>query len=145
MIQKGRLCSEGTKVSILLVDDRPENLLTLDMLLGGDGLNIVCASSGEEALERLVEMPFACVLLDMRMPGGMGGLETAAKIREQGGARSVPIIFMTALEQSEEMMLKSFLLGATDFLFKPFSLKELKAKVDVLVDLFQRAMELGYI
>src|SRR5690349_18802338 len=81
--------------NILLVDDRPENLLALEAILGGLGLDIVRAGSGAEALTRLQDRDFAVILLDVRMPG-MDGFETARLIRDRDGPRHTPIIFITA-------------------------------------------------
>src|SRR4051812_31987322 len=95
--------SPETKVNILLVDDQPNNLLTLEATLASLGQNLVTASTGREALKRLLEDDFALILLDIQMPE-MDGLETAALIRERDRSSQTPIIFLTAFERSEMQM-----------------------------------------
>src|SRR5689334_23770404 len=85
---------------ILLVDDRPENLVALEALLDGPGVNLVTAQSGAEALKRLLARDFALILLDVQMPG-MDGFETAELIRQRDRSRHTPIIFVTAYDRSE--------------------------------------------
>ena len=88
------------KINILLVDDRPENLLSLAAVLEPLGEHLVCAGSGEEALKRLLEDDFAVMLLDVQMPG-MDGFETASYARRLEKTRDVPIIFVTAISKEE--------------------------------------------
>ena len=92
----------GAAVSadILMVDDRPENLVALEALLGGLGQRLVKAHSGPEALKKLLAQDFAVILLDVQMPG-MDGYETAKLIRERERTRYTPIIFLTAYDRSE--------------------------------------------
>src|SRR6188472_1720851 len=87
----------GPDVNILLVDDRPANLLALEGLLAEPGVNLVRATSGPEALARLPERDFAVILLDVRMPG-MDGFETAERIRRREETSHTPIIFLTAAD-----------------------------------------------
>src|SRR5207237_7810689 len=87
--------AEDDKTNILLVDDRPDKLLSLQTILEELGQNIVIAQSGEEALKRVLEHEFAVILLDVNMPG-MDGLETAAYIRKRQRTAHTPIIFVTA-------------------------------------------------
>src|SRR4051812_41422935 len=82
------------RASVLLVDDDPRNLLTLEALLDDLGLNLVRARTGEEALAKLADQPFALVLLDIFMPG-LDGFETARRLRHQEGGARTPIIFVT--------------------------------------------------
>ena len=88
-----------SKVDVLLVDDQPNNLIALGAVLGGMGLNLVEARSGEEALRRVLDGDFAVILMDVQMPG-MDGFETAALIRERDRSSHTPIIFLTAFESS---------------------------------------------
>src|SRR5687767_6021974 len=108
-----------TDAHLLLVDDRPENILALEGVLTSLGARVVRASSGPEALERLQEADFAAILLDVRMPG-MDGFETAACIREQERAGPTPIIFLTALDGDRADQARGYALGAVDYLCKPF-------------------------
>jgi PAS domain S-box-containing protein len=123
--------------NILLVDDRPENLLTLEAVLSGLGENPVRAASGEEALALLGERDFAVVLLDVRMPG-LSGFETAKRMRATEHARHTPVIFLSAAESPEFPVAEAYRLGAVDFLLKPFAPDVLRAKVAVFVDLFHK-------
>ena len=125
------------QVNILLVDDRPENLLSLEAILGSLGENLVRAHSGEEALRCLLERDFAVILLDVQMPG-MNGFETANLIRNRPRSRYTPIIFLTAFSTSEEFVFKGYSSGAVDYLLKPFDPVILALKVSVFVDLFKK-------
>ena len=121
--------------NILLVDDRPDNLLALETILGDLGQNLVRAVSGAEALRCLLKQDFAVILLDVQMPG-MDGLETAALIRERERSTHTPIIFLTAADRNESLVFKGYVAGAVDYLFKPINPDILKAKVKVFVELF---------
>src|SRR3979409_2648195 len=84
------------KVNVLLVDDRPDGLLAMEVVLPSPSLNLIKAASGQEALARLAGNDIAVVLLDAQMPG-MDGFETARIIRQNIWSREVPIIFVTAI------------------------------------------------
>jgi len=136
------------KVSILLVDDQPANLLALESILGDMG-ELVKAHSGRAALRHLLEVDFAVILLDVQMPE-MDGFETASLIREREKSRDTPIIFLTALSRSETNVFRGYELGAVDYIFKPFHPEILRSKVSVFSELFRRretlkrqAFELG--
>jgi PAS domain S-box-containing protein len=128
-------------VHILMVDDRPENLLALESILGGLGHNLVMAHSGEEALKRLLKQDFAVILLDVQMPG-LDGFETAELIRGRPKSQHTPIIFLTALDRSDARIFKGYSVGAVDFLFKPFMPEILRSKVAVFVDLFRKTEQI---
>src|SRR5688572_4605268 len=81
------------KINILIVDDRPENLLALEGILAPLGQNLVRANSGREALKHLLSQEFALILLDVQMPG-LDGFETAALIKQRERSRYIPIIFV---------------------------------------------------
>src|SRR5713226_7003247 len=98
-------------VDILLVDDRPENLVALEAVLRPLGHNLITASSGEEALKRLLAEDVAVILLDVLMPG-MDGFETAVQIKQRDKTRDVPIIFLTAISRDESDVLQGFSAGA---------------------------------
>jgi PAS domain S-box-containing protein len=123
------------QVDILLVDDRPENLLALEAILEPLGQRLVRASSGEDALRRLLEREFAVILLDVQMPG-MNGFETAELIKARERTRFTPIIFLTAISKEEEYVFRGYSVGAVDYMFKPFEPSILQSKVQVFVDLY---------
>ena len=128
-------------VNILLVDDRAENLLALESILGNLGHQLVMAHSGQEALKALLKQDFAVILLDVQMPG-IDGFETAELIRGRERSQHTPIIFLTALDRSDARVFKGYSVGAVDFLFKPFMPEVLRSKVAVFVDLFCKTQEI---
>jgi PAS domain S-box-containing protein len=128
------------KVHILLVDDHPENLLALEAILSDLGQPLVKSQSGREALRHLLDTDFAVILLDVRMPD-MDGFETARLIRQREKSRHIPIIFLTAIDKSDERMFRGYAVGAVDYLLKPFMPEVLRAKVAVFVELFKKTVE----
>ncbi len=143
-LERPRALSENIqseqKVNVLLVDDRPENLLALEAILGSLNQNLVKAHSGEQALRYLLNQDFAAVLLDVQMPG-MDGFETAMLIRERERTKHTPIIFLTAFSTSDTLLLKGYSLGAVDYLIKPIEPEILISKVAVFVELFKKTAE----
>src|SRR5512135_739528 len=125
------------KVNVLLVDDQPSNLLALEAVLAGTGLNLMRARSGEEALMRVLDDDFAVILMDVQMPE-MDGFEAAALIRERDRSKHTPIIFLTAFQSTEQQVFQGYALGAVDFLSKPIVSAVLRSKVAVFVELFQK-------
>jgi signal transduction histidine kinase len=128
-------------VSVLLVDDRPPNLLSLEAALEGLGVAVAQARSGDEALRHLLTRDFAVVLLDVEMPG-MDGYETAALMRSRERSRHTPIIFLTALDANPAAVFKGYSVGAVDYLSKPIDPEILRSKVRVFVDLFLKSEQL---
>ncbi len=124
------------RAKILLVDDRPENLLALEAILGSLDLDLVRANSGEEALRALLLDEFALILLDAQMPG-MDGFETAARIKRRARTKDVPIIFLTAVDRDPSSSYRGYVAGGADYLSKPFDPWILRAKVQVFVDLWK--------
>ncbi|MBM4764511.1 EAL domain-containing protein [Bacillus sp. B15-48] len=124
------------KVNILIVDDRPENLLALEAIIEREELNIIKASSGEEALRFLLKNEVAAVLLDVQMPG-IDGFETAEIIKAREKTRNVPILFITANNMESEHIFTGYSMGAVDYLLKPFDSIILKAKVDAFVEIYK--------
>ena len=122
---------------ILVVDDRPENLLATRALLRPLGADIVTAESGEEALEHVLNGDFALVLLDVQMPG-MDGFETARLMKTRPNMQTVPIIFVTAISKEDHYASEAAELGAVDYVFKPINSDILKSKVKVYLDLFRQ-------
>jgi CheY-like chemotaxis protein len=127
---------------ILIVDDRPENLLALEAILQGLGHELVKAHSGEEALKRLLTEDFALILLDVQMPG-MDGFETATHIKQRERTRDVPIVFLTAIDGEAHQAFRGYAAGAVDYLSKPFDPWVLRAKVGVFIELYERRRELA--
>jgi PAS domain S-box-containing protein len=124
-------------VDILLVDDRPENLLALEAILEPLGQRMVRAPSGEAALRCLLERDFAVILLDVQMPE-MNGFETARMIKARERTRFIPIIFLTAMSKEEEYVFEGYSVGAVDYMFKPFQPAVLRSKVQVFVELYRQ-------
>src|SRR5688572_7458270 len=131
---------EKQKVNILIVDDRAENLLALEAILGDLDENLVMVRSGMEALKCILHQEFALILLDVKMPV-MDGFETAVLIRERERSRHTPIIFLTAVSTSETHMFTGYSIGAVDYILKPFVPEILKSKVHVFVDLYRKTEE----
>jgi signal transduction histidine kinase len=129
------------KINILVVDDKPANLLALESLLGKDEYRIVKAGSGKEALGCLLKEDFALALLDVQMPE-LDGFETAALIRGRDRSARTPIIFLTAVNTSETHVSRGYELGAVDYIFKPIVPEILRSKVQVFVDLFKKSRQL---
>lgn len=127
---------------ILLVDDRPENLIALEAILAPLGQVIVPVRSGRQALAALLDDEYAVILLDVVMPG-MDGFETAARIKQHVAIRDVPIIFLTAAAAPPEQAFRGYAVGAVDYLAKPFDPWVLKAKVTVFVDLYLGRVQAG--
>src|SRR5215472_8290431 len=132
-LQVDRMSPARQQMKILLVDDTPENLVSLEAALEGLGEVLILARSGKEALRYLLNEDFAVILLDVRMPE-MDGFETAELIRSRPRSRQVPILFLTGY-RNEEHLFRGYDLGAVDFLFKPIVPEVLRSKVAVFVEL----------
>jgi signal transduction histidine kinase len=131
-----------TRPSILLVDDVEENLVALEALLGDVDCDLVRAKSGNEGLRQLLKREFAVMLLDVQMPN-MDGYEMAHYARENPETRQVPIIFLTAMNQTEDNLLQGYGSGAVDILYKPFSPMILRSKVRVFLELYNTRRKLA--
>ena len=123
------------RANILIVDDRPEQLFVLQTVLEELGQNIITASSGENALKRVLAHDFAVILLDVNMPG-IDGLETAALIRGRKKSAHIPIIFITADYHDPMHTARGYSLGAVDYIASPVVPEILRSKVKVFVDLY---------
>ncbi len=130
------------KAKILLVDDRPENLLALEAILSSLDQVLVRAGSGEEALRALLKDDFALILLDAQMPG-MDGFETAARIKRRARTKDIPIIFLTAVDKDQQSSYRGYAAGGADYISKPFDPWILRAKVQVFVDLWAAGRRLA--
>ncbi|WP_348822313.1 sensor histidine kinase [Flavobacterium aestuarii] len=129
-------------IKILLVDDKKENLLSLQVILANRGYEFVEAVSGKDALRILLKnQDFAIILMDVQMPL-MDGFETAELIRQSEKLKNVPIIFLTANMDATEYIFKGYQSGAVDYMIKPLSPEILQAKVMVFTDLFRKNQEL---
>ncbi|HXH31267.1 MAG TPA: hybrid sensor histidine kinase/response regulator [Bacteriovoracaceae bacterium] len=128
-------------VRILIVDDKPENLIAMQAAFKDCGYGITVALSGKEALEHVQDYDFACILLDVQMPV-MDGFEAAKLIRKYPRSKSTPIIFATAIHRTEAYEEMGYVAGAVDYIFKPLNTAILRAKVRVFVELFLQSKEL---
>jgi diguanylate cyclase (GGDEF)-like protein/PAS domain S-box-containing protein len=126
----------GDKINILIVDDRAENLLALEVILEHNDYNLIKAFSGEEALRCLLKYDFAAILLDVQMPG-MDGFGTAKIIKAREKTKNIPILFITANNMDSEHIFTGYSLGAIDYILKPFDPIILKAKVEGFVAIYK--------
>lgn len=123
---------------ILLVDDREDNLTSMEAILVPDGYRCIKAASGRQALKILLtDIDFALILMDVKMPN-LNGFETAALIYEREKLRHIPIIFITANTYGEENIFKGYRMGAVDYIYKPVNPDLMRAKVAVLIDLYRK-------
>jgi signal transduction histidine kinase len=128
------------RASILIVDDRASKLIAMEALFADFGENVVCVSSGKDALRQLLDRDFAVILLDVNMPD-MDGFETAALIRQRPRLEHIPIIFMTA-GSDDTHALQGYSLGAVDYIMTPVVPEVLRTKVKVFVELFKMTEQL---
>jgi len=129
------------KPSILIVDDRPENLVALEQTLSELDAELVQASSGEHALTATLNREFALAILDVQMPV-MDGYELAEYLRGDPSTREIPIIFLTAAAPARDQMAKGYQSGAVDYMVKPFEPLTLVSKVRVFLDLYDQKTRL---
>jgi light-regulated signal transduction histidine kinase (bacteriophytochrome) len=123
---------------ILLVDDREDNLFSIETILEPDGYNFIKANSGRQALKILLkEWDFALILMDVKMPN-LNGFETATLIYEREKLKHIPIIFITANNYGDENIFKGYKAGAVDYIYKPINPDLLRAKVSVFIDLYKK-------
>ena len=141
MLEQSDKTADGTPVNVLLVDDRPENLLVMETILEDLGEKVICATSAREALKFLLIEDVALILLDVQMPG-LNGFEFAELIRERERTQNTPIIFVSANSVDEQYVFKGYALGAVDYLTKPFQPEILKSKVKFFTKLFRQNQEI---
>jgi signal transduction histidine kinase len=139
----GRAITIMEPVSFLLVDDREENLLSLESLLRRDNLNLLKAQSGAEALELLLQHDVALALIDVQMPE-MDGFELAEMMRGTQRTKHIPIIFVTASNADQIRRFRGYETGAVDFIHKPVEASALKSKANVFYDLYVQRQEVAY-
>jgi signal transduction histidine kinase len=129
-------------IKILVVDDREDNLFSIETILEKDGYTLVKANSGRAALKILLNQhDFTLILMDVQMPG-MNGLETATLISEREKLKHIPIIFITAHNYEEEYIFQGYSMGGVDYIYKPINPELLRVKVGVFVELYRRNHEL---
>lgn len=128
-------------INILVVDDFTQNLVATEALLGRPGLRVLKASSGDEALELLLENEVALALIDVQMPG-MDGYELAELLRGNPRTSGIPLIFMTAAAQERTRAFRGYQAGAVDFLNKPVNPDVLRGKVEVFAQLFAQKKQI---
>jgi signal transduction histidine kinase/DNA-binding response OmpR family regulator len=129
--------TDKSRGTLLVVDDNPRNLAAFSAMLEPLGATIVTAASGEEALRQVLRQEFALILLDVHMPG-IDGYETARLIRNRERSRSIPIIFLTAVQQEQRHAARGYSVGAVDFIVKPVDADVLCSKVSVFLDLYAK-------
>jgi len=129
------------KPKILIVDDHLENLISLEAILEDFEIDLVRAFSGEEALKHSLKDDFALVILDVQMPG-MNGYETLEMMRQRKKTKYLPVIFVSAIHQSDLNIIKGIETGAVDFIPKPIIPDILKGKVQVFLDLYLQRKKL---
>src|ERR1700712_59857 len=121
-------------IKILVVDDREDNLFSIETILERDGYTLVKANSGRAALKVLLNQhDFTLILMDVQMPG-MSGLEAATLISEREKLKHIPIIFITAHNYGEEHIFKGYQMGGVDYIYKPINPELLRVKVGVFVE-----------
>src|SRR5580692_5758858 len=127
---------------IMLVDDREDNLLSIETVLEPDGYRFAKATSGRQVLKLLLtDFDFALILMDVQMPN-LNGFETASLIYERERLRQIPIIFITANNYGEENLFRGYRAGAVDYIYKPVNPDLLRAKVSVFVELYRKNQRL---
>jgi PAS domain S-box-containing protein len=127
--------------TILLVDDRRENLLALEAILEPLGHRVVSVSSGTAALKELLLGDFACMLLDVQMPD-IDGFALAELIKQRERSAHIPILFVTAISTEERHVFRGYSAGAVDYIFKPMDPEILRSKVSVFVELWEKNRQL---
>jgi len=129
-------------IKILLVDDREDNLFSIEAILEKDNYTIVKARSGREALKVLLhQQDFSLILMDVQMPE-LNGFETATIIYERDKLKNIPIIFITAFSYDEDYIFKGYKTGAVDYIYKPIKPEVLRMKVSVFVELYRKNQQL---
>lgn len=140
--KKEEVAFRSSPVKILAVDDREDNLFSIETILEQDGYTIVKANSGRAALKILLQQhDFTLILMDVQMPD-MNGFETASLIYEREKLKNIPIIFITAHNQGEEKMYEGYQMGGVDFIYKPINPELLRYKVSVFAELYTKTNEL---
>jgi signal transduction histidine kinase len=129
-------------IKILVVDDREDNLLSIESILEKSQYRIIKANSGRAALKILLNQhDFSLILMDVQMPD-MNGIETASLIYQRNKLKDIPIIFITAHNYDDELVFKGYKMGGVDYIYKPINPELLKVKVAVFVELYRKNLQL---
>lgn len=129
-----------TRSKILIVDDRKENITAIETLLEDLDVDVISATSGNEALSKTLEHNFALALIDVQMPD-MDGYETVRFMRKVERTRFLPVIFISAIYSNDPYMIQGIEAGAVDFITKPFNPQILLGKIRIFLDLhYQKQM-----
>jgi signal transduction histidine kinase len=130
------------EAKLLVVDDREDNLFSIEAILENQDYKIIKANSGKAALKLLLaDQDFSLILMDVQMPD-LSGFETATIIYERDKLKDIPIIFITAHSYDEDYIFKGYRMGAVDYIYKPINPELLRAKVAVFVELYRKNKEL---
>jgi signal transduction histidine kinase len=133
---------DQTEIKILVVDDREDNLFSIETILENEKYTIVKANSGRSALKILLQQhDFSLILMDVQMPD-LNGFETATIIYERDKLRTIPIIFITAHDYGDEYIFKGYKMGGVDYIYKPINPQLLRMKVAVFVELYRKNQQL---
>jgi signal transduction histidine kinase len=122
---------------VLVVDDKPENIIALEVILKDLDIQIVSATSGNEALAKTIEHDFALALIDVQMPE-MDGYETVKLMRQVEKTKFLPVIFLSAIYSEDHYLIQGIEAGAVDFMTKPFKVPVLLGKVKVFLKLYEQ-------
>lgn len=138
----GHDLSRKSDIKILVVDDREDNLFSIEAILEQDNYTIVKANSGRAALKILLKQhDFSLILMDVQMPE-LNGFETATIIYERDKLKNIPIIFITAHDYDEDFIFKGYKMGGVDYIYKPINPQLLRVKVGVFVELYRKNHQL---
>src|SRR5690606_35347215 len=137
-LRRRKKAAADEAINILLVDDREDNLLSMEIVLEAEGYRFTKALSGREALKILLKNEdFSLILMDVKMPI-MDGYETAELIYQREKLRHIPIIFITGQDYEEAAVFKGYETGAVDYIRKPFNPQLLRSKVAVFAELHRK-------
>ena len=141
-MEKPAIPVRRSEAKILVVDDRADNLISIEAILEKDNYTIVKANSGKAALKVLLtDHDFSLILMDVQMPE-LNGYETATIIYERDKLKNIPIVFITANNYDEDFMFKGYRMGGVDYIYKPINSELLRAKVAVFVELYSKNQQL---
>src|SRR5438046_6549285 len=137
----GQSLLRKSDIKILLVDDREDNLYSIEAIFEKDNYTIVKANSWREALKVLLrQQDFSLILMDVQMPD-LNGFETATIIYERDKLKNIPIIFITAYNYDEDYIFKGYKMGGVDYIYKPINTELMRGKVGVFVELYRKNHE----